>query len=97
MDEGSEIAKFFRSGSSFVSVVLMFFYFLHHPVLFPSLRSSSFYLFFIVNSISWVPSLDPFHLSSGHNLFTTKTAIRKDIVFSGTPRFRGRSRGSSLA
>ena len=97
MDEGSEIAKFFRSGSSFVSVVLIFSTFF---IILSSFPLSDFFhstSSFIVDSLSWVLFLDPFHLSSGHNLFTTKTAIRKDIVFSGTPRFRGRSRGSSLA
>ena len=46
MDEGSEIAKFFRSGSSFVSVVLIFSTFFIILSSFPLSDFFSFYLFF---------------------------------------------------
>ena len=97
MDEGSEIAMFFYFLGLLLFLLFLFFLFSHHLILFPSLRLFHSPSSFVVDSLSWVPFWIPFTFLPVIIYYTTKTAIRKDIVFSGTPRFRGRSRGSSLA
>ena len=72
-----------------IGSILFFFHFLVFLssslswTFFPSPSSS------LVDYFSGVPfgSPSPFF---GHNFLYDKTAIRKDIVFSGTPRFRGK-------